>query len=52
MIDPQIDILEKVAEILEKVPEKFIFTGGATIVLYKVGYSPLTRFRRLFRKNQ
>ncbi|MGK7936700.1 MAG: hypothetical protein AB4206_13020 [Xenococcaceae cyanobacterium] len=34
MTNPQIDSLEKVAAILAKVPEKFVFTGGATIVLY------------------
>lgn len=34
MTNPQIESLEKVAKILAKVPEKFVFTGGATIVLY------------------
>ncbi|MEL6786469.1 MAG: nucleotidyl transferase AbiEii/AbiGii toxin family protein [Cyanobacteria bacterium J06607_15] len=34
MTNPQIDNLEKVASVLARVPEKFIFTGGGTIVLY------------------
>ncbi len=34
MTNPQIESLEKVAEILARVPERFVFTGGATIVLY------------------
>ena len=34
MANPQIESLEKVAEILTGVPERFVFTGGATIVLY------------------
>jgi hypothetical protein len=34
MTNPQIENLEKVATILARVPEKFVFTGGGTIVLY------------------
>ena len=34
MTNPQIENLERVAEILARVPERFVFTGGATIVLY------------------
>ena len=34
MDNPNIENLEQVAAILAKVPEKFVFTGGATIVLY------------------
>lgn len=34
MSNPQIDNLEKVATLLESIPTRFIFTGGATIVLY------------------
>ncbi|MGD1919714.1 MAG: nucleotidyl transferase AbiEii/AbiGii toxin family protein [Pleurocapsa sp.] len=34
MANPNIENLEQVAAILAKVPEKFVFTGGATIVLY------------------
>ncbi|MGB2924557.1 MAG: nucleotidyl transferase AbiEii/AbiGii toxin family protein [Limnothrix sp.] len=34
MPNPQIENLEKVAAILSKIPEQFVFTGGATIALY------------------
>ena len=34
MINQQIYMLEKVASILELIPETFVFTGGATIGLY------------------
>lgn len=34
MTNPQIENLEKVAQILASVPERFVFTGGGTIVLY------------------
>jgi len=34
MTNPQIENLEKVATILARVPERFVFTGGGTIVLY------------------
>ena len=34
MTNPQIENLEKVAAILANVPERFVFTGGGTIVLY------------------
>ncbi|WP_019505556.1 nucleotidyl transferase AbiEii/AbiGii toxin family protein [Pleurocapsa sp. PCC 7319] len=34
MTNPQIENLEKVARILARVPERFVFTGGGTIVLY------------------
>ncbi|NEO27084.1 MAG: hypothetical protein F6K03_09360, partial [Kamptonema sp. SIO4C4] len=34
MSSPQIDNLERVAEVLAAIPERFIFTGGATIALY------------------
>lgn len=34
MTNPQINNLEKVATILASVPERFVFTGGGTIVLY------------------
>lgn len=34
MTNPQIKNLEKVATILANVPERFIFTGGGTIILY------------------
>ena len=34
MTNPQINNLEKVAAILTNVPERFVFTGGGTIVLY------------------
>lgn len=34
MINQQIEMLEKVASILEPIPETFVFTGGATIGLY------------------
>ena len=34
MTNPQIENLEKVATILASVPERFVFTGGGTIVLY------------------
>ena len=31
---PQIRNLERVAKVLAAVPERFVFTGGATICLY------------------
>ena len=34
MTNPQIKNLEKVATILARVPQRFVFTGGGTIVLY------------------
>lgn len=34
MLNPQIENLEKVAAILSKIPEQFVFTGGAMIALY------------------
>lgn len=34
MSNPQIENLEKVAAILEYLPDQFVFTGGATIALY------------------
>ena len=34
MTNPQIENLEQVAAILANVPERFVFTGGGTIVLY------------------
>lgn len=34
MIHPQIRNLERVAAVLAGVPERFVFTGGATICLY------------------
>ena len=34
MTNPQIENLEKVATILAGIPERFVFTGGGTIVLY------------------
>lgn len=34
MTNPQIENLEQVATILARVPERFVFTGGGTIVLY------------------
>ena len=34
MSNPQIDSLERVAALLADIPTRFVFTGGATIVLY------------------
>lgn len=34
MTHPQISNLERVATVLASVPERFVFTGGATICLY------------------
>ncbi|AFZ47768.1 hypothetical protein Cyast_1812 [Cyanobacterium stanieri PCC 7202] len=34
MVNPQIKNLERVAELLAPIPTRFIFTGGATIILY------------------
>ncbi|MEY3329362.1 MAG: hypothetical protein RLZZ115_2245 [Cyanobacteriota bacterium] len=34
MTHPQIRNLERVAKVLAAVPERFVFTGGATICLY------------------
>ena len=34
MVHPQIRNLERVAAVLAGVPERFVFTGGATICLY------------------
>ena len=34
MSNPQIDSLERVSEILDSLPDLFVFTGGATISLY------------------
>jgi hypothetical protein len=34
MSNPQIENLERVATLLAPLPDQFVFTGGATIVLY------------------
>jgi hypothetical protein len=34
MTNQQIKMLEQVADLLEPIPETFVFTGGATIALY------------------